>query len=629
MPIWALALAGCTLQEPHSALDEGIAPAGPCWELSLSNGFDESSTAEITSFYHCLNQSGSFNALGGLVETFDVLDSSGIPIGIQISWILNRLEMWDLSIFKILDLAIETMLGHSQWADSFLNLVLELLYGADEPQNLLSPSAFESGLVGPSLRLLTPIATVLNSNPAAQEQIGAVLEGERLSATGCLLHSLPYDPAFDAFPADLHRLHLSFQDPTNDRWEDASGDSLYDFVHTLLAPSAGDARSPLQVMQADILDVLSVTAMHEDLAELLLEEAEMGRLQEIIPQVAYLATVDVKGRFATDNDHSALATMLRLMATTNQPLECDVEVLGFEVASLSVDNLAVNILGRLANTSPGNVRDAIDLIDILDWGISAFLLDEIIEREICPLLTETLLDDIESLERLDDPEARDLLISGLSFLRWLRNADPEKNHLDNFVNLLAALHHREMTGPLEELVKDIQEAEGHAATTAIEQLATIIDGVESDACGDITPLTFHSAIEATVWAMESQAESSPLDDLMPVVQTLLYREEIWVLLENLSELLGKTDGEVAGVLELWSEYREIDPDSEVWSGLRELYADDEMRLKTIALLQSDEFMDAIVFAELVTPGPMAFIGTLIANGGLLKTLRTIALFVQE
>ena len=114
---------------------------------------------------------------------------------------------------------------------------------------------------------------------------------------------------------------------------------------------------------------------------------------------------------------------------------------------------------------------------------------------------------------------------------------------------------------------------------------------------------------------------------MPLFQTLLYREEPWKILDNASVLLGTNGSELASSMRLWYGYREIDPDGALWKSIRLLHADEELRRRVLVLIDSDAFMESIVFAELLRAGPMGFYGTLVASGSLMKALRTISRLV--
>ena len=76
----ALLMVGCGAASAPESWTEQVSPSGPCWEVNLTDGLDESSTDELHGLFDCLNQGGNLAPFSGVVDAMDATSRSGIPL---------------------------------------------------------------------------------------------------------------------------------------------------------------------------------------------------------------------------------------------------------------------------------------------------------------------------------------------------------------------------------------------------------------------------------------------------------------------------------------------------------------------------------------------------------------------
>ena len=57
----ALLMTGCGADSSEADWSDQVSPAGPCWEVNILDGLDESSTEELHGLFDCLNQGGNLD----------------------------------------------------------------------------------------------------------------------------------------------------------------------------------------------------------------------------------------------------------------------------------------------------------------------------------------------------------------------------------------------------------------------------------------------------------------------------------------------------------------------------------------------------------------------------------------
>ena len=63
--MFALLMVGCGGNTSPPSWTDQVSPSGPCWEVNLTDGLDESSTDELHGLFDCLNQGGNLDPFAG------------------------------------------------------------------------------------------------------------------------------------------------------------------------------------------------------------------------------------------------------------------------------------------------------------------------------------------------------------------------------------------------------------------------------------------------------------------------------------------------------------------------------------------------------------------------------------
>ena len=91
-----LGSAGCSLAPADGHWREQLQPGGPCWSLNLADGFE--SPAEVDLLLDCLDQSGDFAPLRGLVAALEGEAADGSRNWSQVEALAAAAPNADLSL---------------------------------------------------------------------------------------------------------------------------------------------------------------------------------------------------------------------------------------------------------------------------------------------------------------------------------------------------------------------------------------------------------------------------------------------------------------------------------------------------------------------------------------------------
>jgi len=628
-----LLLLGCATPTTESWTAQ-LSPAGPCWEVQLGDGLSEEDTTELHNLFDCINQNENFEPLAGVVDAMDASSRDGVPLGVELARVVNLLPTLDVDVFGLAGFALDMLEKEPTLIEEVLYLAVEAIYGVpfvdigDEPEQ--GQAALDQGLIRPALPLLSQTAAVILDEGLTSE-LGDTLDSQTLDDGICLLVGLNLsdDPAIAALSDDLlpdlgQAIALS-RSPSNDVWSGASGDSLRDLVDAALL-SEVNGQNVVEALRPDLLQILSDEALRDRIRGIL-EDAEAGGNLDPLPiQLLYLAEVDVNGGRLSSNEDTALLSLLRMLHTADEPLSCSVDILGLSLLDVNIDNLSVEILRNLATQDPNTINDALNLLGgALGWGITQSIMDLVVDSGVCPLLNDQLIDDLESVNRLSDPEAADLLIVMLDILGAFYDEDLRDDQTDALVGVLSQAYGQGAVPPLEEALRDL------AASALIDDVTDLVpvllaaDELPTDSCPTgAAPLTF----EAT-WSLLADAieEGGSLDKLEPVARVLLENDALWVVLGNMSNLLAEDQANLQDLADIMTRVIALDPDLSVVRDNIGVFADPALVDPTLRIVESTELASALGKAELTSEGPLPFVARLIVGDTLAAVLRTVDLLM--
>ncbi len=601
---------------------------GPCWSVDLGDGLDEESTDELQSLYACLNRTGDFDALGELMAAMEVAGRTGVPHGLELAASVNDLLARGLDPSAAVGALAELLEHRDDLLTPLVELAIELLYGVRYETvhagiTLADPASLEAGLVVPALPLARDAATMLlDDDGRALVDVADALEGELLGDALCTALRIAEDPAAPSLLADVPAALDAVISPENDRWSEASGDSVRDLVEMLLL---GDAPL-LDTLAPPLAEIMADVTLGQRLEPVLYDAAATGALEGVPAQLRHLVTVDVNGRpLGAATEASALLTLLRLHSATNTELQCSLDLW---VTDLEVDlgNLGVELLRTIAHMDPDDVNTGISILGtILGWDLSQATLEAIAESGVCPSLTPQVVEDMQVLDRLIDPEVEDLTAVAIPFLAAFDQAGTSADRIPELVDLLALAYDTGIAPPLEEILRDVGDSALVDDAIALVPylvglrqmpLATCPTGAE--------PLLFED-----VWVLGGEALGEPAGALRPVLLMALESDTTWALLPTVSGLLADPDTRLRRLDELAAAALEIDPDLAALDSVAGTLRDTEALGPALRMLESEPLITAIGATEIDAEGPLPWLVRLEGDGTLAALMRFVELVFNE
>lgn len=603
-----LTLACSTARTQPEWLDQRE-PGGPCYEADVLDGLSEESTDELHAVFDCLNRQGAFEPLSPTVDSLDANARNGDPAGVELARALNTASEADVDVFGVATLALEA--SRSGELTYWSEVLVEVLYGRPYDQvasdvDLRAASQLDQGFVRPMLPTLRFGAkAILDAELEPAHVLGEALVSEHMDIAVGRFAELAEQGLFDEVPADIGAAIERSRDADNDRWSGASGDSIRDLGEKLLLETGNDGRIALEHLADPARVVLADHQVRDGLRSTLIDLDEGGHLRALPPQLVYLAEVDADGGSLSSNEDSALVSLLRLVERGNGPMECSLDLW---VTSLDVriDNVAVEVLTTLAEQDPSTVEDGVSILgDMLGWPFSREVLYAIADSGLCDPLDRQMVDDMQAIDRFNDPEESDLLRALLWTLQSFHDVDDSK--LPELVDILATLRSFDADRPLEELLRDI-------GTSAL-----IYDFL--DVLAELRP-DFDTLWDATEAAFEIRSSGrSGVEEVAPVLQAAMVQEGTWAALGNGAVLLQRSDARSAELLTRLPAL--VQEDLPVIHGTGDALRNEALVGPLAAVVETEALSDALASAELSTEGPLPFLGRLVVGGTLTEALALV------
>lgn len=558
------ALLGCSGFVETSSWRDQITPDGPCYDANLLDGLDEASTRELHDVFACVNGSGSLDHFAAYDRAFDT-DTRDGPMGLVLARMVNDLggdaapedtAATGEGLGALLGDLRATLDDPTPLFDA-LHQGLELAWGRPWSElglqvDVRDPAALDASIAAPALRVAGPAATALLDHEGALAPLGGALRSPELRQLAWLVVGLAEgtDPAFTALRTrwadDVAELLGAVKSPDNDRWAGASGDSLRDLLDAAVLAER-DGHVALVAVLEPLAPMLEDGGAEARILAALGTAAQRGELEALPQNVMYLLSLDARGGALEPGEDSALAALLRLLATTNRPVDCTVA----GIIPLRSDNLAVQLLHTFADLDPDSASSGIDLLSsLLGFGVSDAILETI--PETCPEIDDHFPEDVHAIERLVDPGAQSLLHVMLGLLDALdSDAEGEVDHVAALCDTVTNLYAAALLPPLEELLRDV------ILTTAVADVVDLVPVL-------LDPSAHYAGVELpegasppsvdTLWVAARAALTAgedgtvPLDTLSPLLPPLLGDDQTWLCLDRLAALLAEPAALSRGLL---------------------------------------------------------------------------------
>ncbi|MCB9777986.1 MAG: hypothetical protein H6742_05435 [Alphaproteobacteria bacterium] len=629
---------------PHWS--DQLAADGPCWRVDLLDGMDEASTAELHDLFDCVNARGTVAPLAPAVDVLDDTGRDGVPLGVELARLVNRLPEVDLDLLGLAGRALDLLEADDAPLERTLELVIELVYATPydrvagwDPWTLDDDARLQAGIVAPLLPFAADAAAaVLDDGPAIPGLLVDLLEDPVVADLACTLAGLAHsaDPEVaalgDRLIPELAEALSAAGDASNDRWSGASGNSLRDVLAALLVTPASDGRPVLASMELQVVELLSDERVLDNLADTMTQARANDRLAPLPGQLRYLAQVDVDGGGLTGGEDSALVSLLRLLDSANTDVSCTIDLVFTEI-DIDLGNLSVSLLSYLADQDPQAAADGIGLLgDVLGWGLSESTLELVADTGVCPVIDRQLVADLGSIDRLSDDEVGDVLVVLLMVLDDVRNG--QQDRLPDLVDVISIAHQEGVVPPVEEALRDLGDT-GLAA-----DLAVIIGfGLEPevlavDACPTgSSPVDFEGSLGLVRAAVAGRPGGSPVEVVQPLTQVAVRSDALWSALDHLGALAAEPDSRLRGAPDLLADLLAVDPELSLVDDLAPLLADRELYGPLLRIAESHALMDVVAAAGAGAsgdgePGVLPWLTRLVTGGTLDRMLRTVDLVVD-
>jgi hypothetical protein len=629
---WGVA---CGFPERGESWRDQLKPDSPCYEVDLLDGLDGSSSTELDALFSCVNRNGHIEPLQPLTRAFDEPTRAGRRVSAELVEVIEALPDADIDPFGLAGLAVDALRADDRPIEPLLDWVLELLYAepaADVRTGVVaidSPTALQRGVLTRSAPVWTAAATALLDDPGDARAWAADLlashETKRwvrtLDHLGRSTDNRVSQPARRLL-GDLGGALLAVQSPTNNRWEGAGDNSLHD----LLSVATTGAVPLLDLLADDVHLVLSDRIVRRELPRSLVRLHRDGHLTELGVQVAWMASVDREGRSLQSDEISALAAFLRMLRDANRPMRCSLDLW---VTNVDVDlgNLAVAILELVAEQEATFVADAsFVLSEVMGWGLSSLVLDEIAESGVCPALTPRLLADLGALEVLYQPEAQDLLAVFLDVLQVLKHG--QDNHIPLLADAVTDLVDVGAVDPLQEGLRDLGAEP--VLVDVFDLLPVLVDPGAHGLPEDGSVADFDAALDL-IDALFDRPAGSPgfgWHRFEPLLVALLDDPALWSTVDALGRLLANERSALGHALPVLPRIIALDPELQSLDTLAALIREPAIADPLLRVVEQGTLVH-----ELLTPrptgtdlrSPQSFLAQIVVDGTLDELLRLVDL----
>lgn len=609
----AAAFVACTIAGPPDWRDQ-LAADSPCYDVDLSDGLDEASTAELRDTYACINASGNFGALSASVDALEARSRDGVPAGVEVARAVNRLPDAGVDPWVLASVAVEALRADDQPFDDWLDVGLELTYGTSAARvraghvDLDDPAALNAGVLAPLAPAIGAGAGAMLDDDLAAAAIAGELVADPETKRWLRSFAAMADSDDDAVAGPIGRLLPDLGDAIAAARDD--GDSLRDAADVFV----GGDDPLLAEMAPEAYAILDDVVVRTQLEREIVAWSDDGTLRDVPGQLVWMTSVDVDGGTLTSGEVSGLHALIRLLHDTNQPMKCSLDT-WFGDLEIDLGNLAVAILNQLADTDPDTIRTGVDLLGgIIDADLSQDILEEVAESRVCPVLTEQVVHDLKVIDLVADDRAYDLLVVFTGTLAVLKYG--ETDHIADFADLATTLYGGGGVEPVEALIRDAGTSE--VVYDVLDLVPVFADpGAYGISAGDDPAVDLQDALTAAVWLVEPDADGvTGFSRLQPLVAAVLAEDGTWAAIGHLGAVLAEDGSRLGRGFELVGPLLALDPELEILDQLAPLLEDRALGGAVLRAVETDGVVDTALATEDPAGGevPLAFGARLVTDG---------------
>ncbi len=646
----AVALTSCEFHPATFTWYDQLETGGPCYAVDLTDGLSEESTQELHDTFTCLNDSGNLDPLLELEAVMDTRTRTSTFAGIELAVVINDLPAAGIDPFAIAGDIVDWMEDPDgrDAVDAFWEAVVELMYGvphatlSTDGYPLNTGAALDQGLIRPLLPAMRAgAAAVLDDDLRALELTSAMLDSE---LTLSLLHTTAAwaeEPSLESLVADVPRKLGAAIDasrsPANDRWSQASGDSLRDLVQALLIDVEDDGRIVFAHLEDPLRELVDDDRLRDDLEQTLGDLHAGGALQAYPVELMHLIGVGAGGGALGAGDDSAFAALIRLLHSGDRPVRCSLNVLGWDIGLLELDNLSADMLKVFAELDPDQAVDTVDLLggalnlEILGFELTDYVLDQVASGGLCTdrdtgdvVIDSQYVSDLDALDRLNDPAAGQALRTSVHLLAAVHDA--QQTRIPALTTLLSGLWVHDLAPPLEEVLRDLGDSA--LLTTALDFIPALRApqdyADDHDYPDGVEPLTFEDEWAVLRAALAPQdSGKSAIEELARPFAAVAAEPETWDALGNLAIMLQDPAQHLNSPGSILLPLLDLDPDLALTRALGGVILAPPAGGPLLRIAEHQEFVDALGRADADQEGPLPFVARLVTGGTLETLLRMI------
>ena len=398
-----------------------LTPSGPCWDINLADGIDETSTDELHDVFACLDRQGNLEALTDVDRAMEAENRSGEPIGLTVAKLTNALPTSGYDLLGLAGKALQPFEDYHEDADLILEAAVESIYGIPYDQvsdefDLGSPDNLNAGVLVPAITLGSEAASVLLDGVLGPLRGRGLDARERPLRCRCMHDGRR---GLCRTTTQTHRRWTHGQscrslDSCIEHGERHLGWGQQELIRDLIDLAAiGEDVGPMDELRPIVRALLADDNVQRNTKIALTQAAAAGHIVHLPVQLQYLADVSASGiplSSGTAGQVSALQAGARLIHQGNTEVDCRIDIPILPDIEFSLGNLSVSILERLAEMDEDAAVDSVGFLgEVLNFGLTQTILDTILSTDVCPVLNDDLIDDLIVLERLNDPAVGNLV----------------------------------------------------------------------------------------------------------------------------------------------------------------------------------------------------------------------------
>jgi hypothetical protein len=231
---------------------------------------------------------------------------------------------------------------------------------------------------------------------------------------------------------------------------------------------------------------------------------------------------------------------------------------------------------------------------------------------VCDRFDRQMVDDLQAIDRFNDPATGDLLVVLLETLDAFYAGSPSR--VPELVDLLSTVHAFDATWPLEEVLRDV--GTGALVYDVLELAPVMLEpSVYLDLPDGVAPMDFERGWEVAEAVFAPGADGrTAIEALSPITQAMLVDDGTWASLHNLGTLLQRGDARVPRALTALPETLARDPELARVREVLPPLLHPAIVGPTLRVAENEAVIAALARAEALDEGVLPFYARMVVGG---------------